>query len=165
MLYGDSNTATSVAGEVTFDTVTIAGVAVKEQPFVAVDSTSHPTVKHGAAGIFGLGFPSASEIQEALVTDKLGEIEDTSDFVENTYKYGPTLTRIAMSNQLEKPMFAISLQRSTIDIGGGAGVLTVGRLPSGVDADALTWVPVRLYSPDEGGLSPPSFATKEVYPL
>lgn len=29
----------------------------------------------------------------------------------------------------------------------------------------LTWVPVRLYTPDEGGLHPPAFAPDEVYPL
>jgi len=58
----------------------------------------------------------------------------------------------------------ITLSRDTIDI-SGHGQLTLGKLPDGVDNSSLTWVPVRLYSPDEGGLRSPTFAPNEVYPL
>jgi hypothetical protein len=165
MFYGDSSTATNATGSVAFETVTIAGVAIEKQTFAAVDFTTNPTVKYQAAGIFGLGFPSGSEVQEAMVTDNFGEIKNTDDFVESTYAYGPTLARIAMTNELENPMFSISLQRNTIDIGGGSGTLTVGKLPDGVAMDSLTWVPVRLYAQEDGGLRPPTFAPNEVYPL
>jgi hypothetical protein len=53
------------------------------------------------------------------------------------------------------------LQTSTIDISGN-GQLSVGKLPDGVDNSSLTWVPVRLYTPAEGGQNPPSFAPNEV---
>jgi len=68
-----------------------------------------------------------------------------------------------MTNELQAPMFSISLQRNTIDI-GGEGMLTVGKLPDGIDNSSLTWVPVRLYSEAEGGMTPPTFARDEVYP-
>ena len=103
-------------------------------------------------------------VVESLVTDQFGDIVQTDDFVSSTATYGPTLTRIAMSGQLAAPMFSIMLQRDTIDI-GGQGELTVGMLPDGVDESSITWVPVRLYAPDDGGLRPPSFAPDEVYPL
>jgi hypothetical protein len=58
----------------------------------------------------------------------------------------------------------IALHRVTIDI-SGVGQLTVGKLPDGVDPSLLMWVPVRLYSPLDGGLKPPAFAPNETYPL
>lgn len=84
-----------------------------------------------------------------------------------------------MTNQLQAPMFTvrdrlclywrtmlkmssqITLQRNTIDI-GGSGLLTVGKLPDGIDNSSLTWVPVRLYSEQDGGMKPPRFAPGEV---
>jgi hypothetical protein len=84
-----------------------------------------------------------------------------------------------MTGELEEPMFSVrplfrsqstnmilfilqvSLQRDTIDI-SGHGMLTVGKLPDGIDNSSLTWVPVRLYSPEDGGMSPPTFAPEEV---
>ncbi|EEB98652.1 hypothetical protein MPER_01805, partial [Moniliophthora perniciosa FA553] len=128
--------------------------------------TTNSVVQFGAAGIFGLSFPSGSDVQEALVTRESGPLTTTDAFVQSTWKYGPLLSRISMTNQLEKPMFSIELQRSTIDAGtGGDGMLTVGKLPDDVDENSLTWVPVRLYKPEEGGLRPPTFAPNEVYPF
>ncbi len=54
------------------------------------------------------------------------------------------------------------LQRDTIDVGGNNGALTIGKLPDGIDNSSLTWVPVRLYQPEDGGLDPPTFASDEV---
>ena len=54
------------------------------------------------------------------------------------------------------------LQRDTIDVSENNGALTIGKLPDGVDNSSLTWVPVRLYKPEDGGLSPPTFAPDEV---
>ncbi len=162
MNYGDSTTGTSASGPIAFETATLAGISILDQTFGAVTTTTNPTVKYGAAGIFGLGFPSGSKVQEAIVVDKFGPIDDTDDFVRATEAYGPLLTRIAMTNELEKPMFAIELQRDTIDIGGQDGMLTIGELPDGIDESALTWVPVRLYPAKDGGLKPPTFASDEV---
>ncbi|KAK0457419.1 aspartic peptidase domain-containing protein [Desarmillaria tabescens] len=165
MNYGDSTTGTSASGPIAFETATIAGISITGQTFVAVNTTTNPTVKYGAAGIFGLGFPSGSKVQEAVVENTFGSVATTDDFVLATSDDGPLLSRIAMTNSLQAPMFSISLQRDTIDIGGGDGTLTVGKLPDGIDNSSLTWVPVRLYSASEGGLRPPSFAPDEVYPF
>lgn len=57
----------------------------------------------------------------------------------------------------------ISLQGSRNGI-PGTGQLTIGRLPAGVNNASVTWVPVRLYDAENGGLDPPSFAPNEIYP-
>lgn len=159
MNYGDSKTGTSASGPVGVDVATIAGVAISQQPFVAVNSTTNTLVQQGASGILGLGFPSGSVIQSAL-----SGTSGTDGFVSSTSTNGPLLSRMVMSGALENPLFAVTLQRNTIDI-GGKGQLTIGKLPDGVDNSSLTWVPVRLYTPDEGGQQPPTFAPNEVYPF
>ena len=60
--------------------------------------------------------------------------------------------------------FKITLQRDTIDV-SGQGQITIGQLPDDIDESNITWVPVRLYAASEGGLTPPTFAPNEVYPL
>ncbi|TFK34791.1 aspartic peptidase domain-containing protein [Crucibulum laeve] len=164
MFYGDSSTGTHAFGSVGLDTATIAGVTMTQQSFGLVNDTNNQIVQFSTAGIFGLGFPSGSKIQEAVTVAKHGAIDQTDDFLRSTYTSGPLLTRIAMTGALEMPMFSITLQRSTIDI-SGTGLLTIGKLPDGVDNSTLTWVPVRLYDPVDGGLDPPTFAPNEVYPF
>jgi hypothetical protein len=163
MFYGDSTTGTNASGPIGIEVATIAGVSMTGQYFAAINTTSNPTVKW-AAGIFGLGFPTGSGIQRALVAHKFGDSTRTDQFIASSYTNGPLLPRIAMTGELEMPMFSMSLQRNTIDI-GGQGLLTVGKLPNGIDNSSLTWVPVRLYSPEDGGVRPPSFAPNEVYPF
>ncbi|KAF5388614.1 hypothetical protein D9757_004803 [Collybiopsis confluens] len=163
--YGDSTTGTKASGPIGFDTATLAGIAIQGQTFAAVNSTTNTVVQNGAAGIFGLGFPSGSSIQAAVVQSQTGTLNFTDAFVSSTYKYGPLLSRIASTNQLQDDVFAIALQRNQIDDSVNNGTLTIGKLPDGVDNSSLTWVPVRLYNPSEGGLTPPSFAPNEVYPF
>ena len=43
-------------------------------------------------------------------------------------------------------MFTITLQRDSVDIGGNIGILSLGKLPSGVNNDSLTWVKARGYT-------------------
>jgi len=114
-----------------------------------------------------LGFPSGSQVQESVVLHQsaTGTLTDTDDFVSSTYANGPLLSRIITTGALANPMFSISLQRNTIDVGGGDVTLTVGKLPDGISNDSLTWVPVRLYNVAEGGLPPPTFAPDEIYPF
>ena len=40
------------------DTVAAAGLAMEDQLFAAVNATDNSVVSYGAAGIFGLGFPT-----------------------------------------------------------------------------------------------------------
>ncbi len=58
----------------------------------------------------------------------------------------------------------ITLQRNTIDV-SGEGQITIGQLPDEINESNITWVPVRLYDAQEGGVSPPTFAPNEKYPL
>ncbi|KAL9711394.1 hypothetical protein Ac2012v2_005940 [Leucoagaricus gongylophorus] len=164
MSYGDSSTGSSATGTIGLDTAAIAGVTMRDQAFSVVNDTDNPVVQYDAAGIFGLGFPAGSKVQESLLTAQSGPINTTDDFLLATYTYGPLISRIMMTGALESPMFTITLSRDTIDI-SGHGQLTLGKLPDGVDNSSLTWVPVRLYSSDEGGLRSPTFAPNEVYPL
>lgn len=60
--YGDSSTGTNALGPVGSDTVTIAGIAMLNQQFAAINSTTNPTIQYGASGIFGIGFPSGRYI-------------------------------------------------------------------------------------------------------
>ena len=68
---------------------------------------------------------------------------------------GPFLSRLVEKRALSHPMFSITLQRDTVDIGGNIGMLSIGDLPSGVSNETLTWVPVRGYSYNEGGIPAP----------
>jgi hypothetical protein len=164
MNYGDSTTGTFASGPIGKDIATIAGLSVANQQFAAIDNTSNPIVSFGATGIFGLGFPSESVIQQSLVNKEFNNPPTSDQFVASTTENGPLLSRIVSSGGLANPMFAITLQRDTIDI-GGTGQLTIGKLPDGISNSSLTWVPVRLYTQNDGGLAPPNFAPNEIYPF
>ena len=69
-----------------------------------------------------------------------------------------------MADMIDDPLFAVTLQRNTIDV-SGHGEITIGQLPDEIEESDITWVPVRLYDPAEGGMAPPSFAPNEKYPL
>ncbi|KII86691.1 hypothetical protein PLICRDRAFT_114010 [Plicaturopsis crispa FD-325 SS-3] len=159
--YGDSTTGTFAIGPIGTDTASIAGMSMSGQQFGAIDNTTNPTITYGAAGIFGLGFPSESVIQSNVVNQQFNNPSTTDNFLSTIDKNGPLLSRMAQSGALDQPMFSITLQRDTIDIGGN-GALTIGKLPDGVDNSSLTWVPVRRYSAADGGIKPPSFAPDEV---
>lgn len=55
----------------------------------------------------------------------------------------------------------ISLERHTNGL-DGKGLLTIGNLPEGIDNSSLTWVPVRLYADEDGGMGTFSSAPDEV---
>jgi hypothetical protein len=78
---------------------------------------------------------------------------------------GPLLGHWVMRHELMSPMFTITLQRDTIDVGGSAGMLSIGEMPSGVSEDKLTWVPLRNYTADEGGMPGPPDSPNEVSEL
>ena len=77
-------------------------------------------------------------------------------------RYGPLLTRLIQQNDLDSPLIATTLQRDTFQVGGNAGMLSIGALPAGLQTSQLAWVPVRGYSQDEGGLPPPTRSPAEV---
>ncbi|KIJ56094.1 hypothetical protein M422DRAFT_239298 [Sphaerobolus stellatus SS14] len=59
----------------------------------------------------------------------------------------------------------ITLQRDSFGLGGNIRQLTIGKLPEGVSNNSLTWVPVRLYSQEQGGIPSSSNSPNEHYPL
>jgi hypothetical protein len=58
MNYGDSKTGTYASGPIGNDIASVAGVAMLNQQFAAINATTNPTIQYGAAGIFGVGFPT-----------------------------------------------------------------------------------------------------------
>ncbi|KAI0763576.1 acid protease [Trametes elegans] len=162
--YGDSTTGTHASGPVGRDTVTLAAIAMQNQTLAAVDDTNNSAVSNGGAGILGLGFPAQSFVQAAAINADFRNARGTDTFVEQIPNYGPLVPRMVMSDAIDDPIFAITLQRNTIDV-SGEGQITIGQLPEGVDNSSITWVPVRLYDPADGGLDAPSFAPNEKYPL
>jgi hypothetical protein len=95
----------------------------------------------------------------------------TDGFISALPSQGPFLSRLVANGQLRQPMFTVrvfyivctgrrliashqvTLEREDVEVGGNVGQLTIGQLPDGVSNDSLTWVPVRLYTPNEGGLA------------
>ncbi|KAF9483409.1 acid protease [Pholiota conissans] len=166
MQYGDSKTGTFAQGTIGFDTATISNISMVHQPFALIDDTSNLIVQFGATGIFGLGFPTASSVQGSILGTTIDSATDIDNYVDSMGSHGPLISRIAMAGALDAPMFSLSLQRDERDPTRTekTGFLTLGKLPHGIDNSSLTWVPVRLYAVEDGGMGPPSFAADEVYP-
>ncbi|KAI0826929.1 acid protease [Trametes gibbosa] len=162
--YGDSVTGTHASGPVGRDTVTLAGLTLEGQTLAAVNDTDNSAVGNGGAGILGLGFPAQSFVQAAAINAEFPSALSTDTFVEQTAKSGPLISRLILGDEIDDPLFSITLQRNTIDV-SGEGQITIGQLPDDVDNSTVTWVPVRLYDPADGGLAAPSFAPNEKYPL
>ena len=86
----------------------------------------------------------------------------SSSLIPSMAQYGPLFTRLIDQNLLASPMFAITLQRDSVDIGGNVGMLSVGELPQNISSSSLTWVPLREYPYGQGGLPAPPDAPNEV---
>ncbi|KAH9923808.1 aspartic peptidase domain-containing protein [Fomitopsis serialis] len=114
-------------------------------------------------------FPSFEFLKPAMLKKRQasdGTSQSPADIAISSFAhYGPLLTRLIQQDILDLPLVATTLQRDTFQIGGNAGMLSIGGLPAGLQTSQLTWVPVRGYSKDEGGLPPPSNSPNEVYPL
>ncbi|KAF9456223.1 aspartic peptidase domain-containing protein [Collybia nuda] len=195
LLYGDSRTGTHAYGLIGKDTVDLAGLKLDDQYFAAINNTNTTVAETGSAGIFGLGFPANSVIWNAMLAQErevlggtnLGHDNtrfpnfselfgrpgsrrrQTSAFVDAVFssypRIAPFLGRLISTGNISTPMFAVTLQRDTVDVGGNAGMLSIGALPGGVKNESLTWVPVRTYSAAEHGLPPPPDSPNERYPL
>ncbi|KAJ7599122.1 aspartic peptidase domain-containing protein [Mycena floridula] len=105
-------------------------------------------------------FPAISTLFPSKMTrDAAGDFTNT--ILASYASQGPFLPRL-IEDKAILPMFTVSLQRDTIDIGGNVGMLSIGEFPS--QNSSMTWVPLRAYSESEGGLSSPSGRT-ETYPI
>ncbi|KIJ31217.1 hypothetical protein M422DRAFT_267170 [Sphaerobolus stellatus SS14] len=159
--YRDSSLPTSASGAILSGTARLAGLQLNNQFLGAVNATS--TLPGGLTGVFGVGFHTGSNIVGALLgQDGVSTSNFTDVLNAQIADQGPFLTRLIANGQLGQPMFTITLQRDTFDLGGNIGQLTIGKLPEGVSNNSLTWVPVRLYSQEQGGIPSSSNSPNEV---
>ncbi|KAH9476110.1 Cathepsin E-B [Psilocybe cubensis] len=138
---------------------------------------THPTIKLGSPfPSFDLRMPKFPSLPATLGeaparhgTRQTAPRQTTSNRMYNvfaSYKtIAPFLPRLVANSVLERPMFSVTLQRDTVDIGGNVGMLSIGELPEGVQNENMTWVPLREYTSSEGGLPAPPDAPEEVYPI
>ncbi|KIJ62345.1 hypothetical protein HYDPIDRAFT_94748 [Hydnomerulius pinastri MD-312] len=108
-------------------------------------------------------FSTAAILNPSMIPKR--QMAGTSELLSSFAAIGPLIPRLVAQGQLASPMFTVALQRDSIQIGGNEGMLSIGELPPSVKSENLTWVPVRGYPPDQGGLMPPPDAPKEVYPI
>ncbi|KAL1727962.1 aspartic peptidase domain-containing protein [Schizophyllum commune] len=170
--YGDSTSGTRADGLIGTDKVSVAGLQLEDQYFAAINSTNTSVIVTDSSGIFGLGFPINSAIWRTVFvnaansgTQKRQSSALTDSVITSYDEQGPFVARLVANNMLQDSMFAVTLQRDTVDPGGSVGMLSMGELPSGVSNDSLTWLPLRTYAPEQGGLSPPSNSPDEAYPF
>jgi hypothetical protein len=57
LVYGDSHTGTHADGLIGKANVSLAGLMLQNQYFVAINKTNTSVLETGSVGIFGLGFP------------------------------------------------------------------------------------------------------------
>ncbi|KAG2138469.1 aspartic peptidase domain-containing protein [Suillus clintonianus] len=110
-----------------------------------------------------LGISSSRHIDTPFNQSMHQQKRQTSTIISSFGESAPFIPRLVSLGALALPMFAIALQRDTIEIGGNEGMLSIGGLPLGVQNESLTWVPVRKYTLQQGGLI--QDAPLEAYPI
>lgn len=126
---------------------------------------SAPAANISTGSIGSPPFPSFDFLKPAILRRQMPDDASPSpaDYAIASFaQYGPLLTRLILTDALEAPLVVTTLQRDTIQVGGNAGMLSIGALPADLQTSQLTWVPVRGYSQDEGGLPPPTRSPAEV---
>jgi hypothetical protein len=134
--FGDSTTGTTASGPINRVDTVIAGLSLPQHPFAAVDFTNSTIVGPGVptSGILGLAFPSGrsvfirhyfqpitfilisfffffSQVQSSVVINEVGNKLTIDKFLEDSASVGPLLSRLALSGQLEQPMFTVRPRR------------------------------------------------------
>jgi hypothetical protein len=106
-----------------------------------------------------------SSTHSRLKARQLGLDPETVDLALGTWSsvISPPVPRLIAEGMLLQPLVSITLQRDAVDIdSGNPGMLSIGELPSGVEFSDLTWVPLRSYTIDEGGIPGPPDSPFEV---
>lgn len=135
-----------------------------EQSSMNKRGLSAPAANISTGSIGSPPFPSFDFLKPAILKRQMQDDSPSpADYAIASFaRYGPLLPRLIQTDSLEAPLVATTLQRDTLQIGGNAGMLSIGALPAGLKTSQLTWVPVRGYSQDEGGLPPPTLSPAEV---
>ncbi|KAF8483152.1 aspartic peptidase domain-containing protein [Gautieria morchelliformis] len=107
-------------------------------------------------------FPDLASLLPSHQTSKRQSTTSPSldDLLNSFATNGPLVSRLAQS-ALAAPQFTVTLQRDTVQFGGNVGMLSIGELPQGVANQSLTWVPIRGYTPAQGGINSPT----DTYPI
>ncbi|PPR00690.1 hypothetical protein CVT24_000978 [Panaeolus cyanescens] len=140
-----------------------------------------PTTPHNVK--FGAHFPYSNPLRRLAFPDipslvntvepngkpEKRQTVKTSSLLYNVFASYATLSpffpRLISQLVLSRPMFSVTLQRNTIDVGGNLGMLSIGELPEGISGDNMTWVPLRAYTVEQNGLPAPPDSPNEVYPV
>ena len=77
----------------------------------------------------------------------------TSHHLSSYSSIGPFIPRLVAQGTLTYPMFTITLQWHLVDVGRNMGIISLGKLPSGVNNNSLTWVKVRGYTTAESAMT------------
>ena len=134
-------------------------------PTPNLDAGSSDPPKHdaSASNLDTPIFPALSHrSNQAAQQDVNPSQSATSAVLASFSTIGPLIARLVATGSFPEPLFAVTLQRDTIGIGGNVGSLNIGQLPANVQNGSLTWVPIRGYTVDQGGLRAPSNSPHEV---
>lgn len=116
-----------------------------------------------AKGWFRKNQLGASSTFDPLTTIKQGRQISNSDVLLSSFAtIGPFIPRLVARGESAAPLFTVTLQRASMELGGNEGMLYIGELPPTVNNASLTWVPVRRYSVAQGGMKAPADDPGEV---
>ncbi|TFK17740.1 acid protease [Coprinopsis marcescibilis] len=110
-------------------------------------------------GLSGILDPTPKQLESRQVS------QGVSQLFASFATIGPFVPRLVLESDLHLPMVTVTLQRNTIEVGGNVGMLSIGEMTAGVNAEDLTWVPMRSYSFEQGGLPAPPDSPTETYPI
>jgi Eukaryotic aspartyl protease len=109
-----------VAGQVGYETVTLAGVAIERQE-VGIASSLTMTGDGVSSGLLGLAYP-------AITSAHPGTTIDNTTFLYNRSTYNPVVFNMAAAG-LIKPFFSLAIERIPFDASSGpGGFLALGEI-------------------------------------
>lgn len=135
-------------GEILRSTAVIAGWKVANVSFAAINSTNVGQIVYSASGTLGASWPSLSQIFDIEFNASHPANSSTPEQLAKDYLASsdswPLIRRLASQGYLKTPSFSTSLRRLSDPETSNAGVVTLGGLPSHIDACELTYIPLHL---------------------
>ncbi|KAK0186292.1 aspartic peptidase domain-containing protein [Armillaria mellea] len=180
LFYGDSQSGTYALGTIGQDTVSLAGlhldghsiwsdVFFDKHPSLSQRRRSDepPASSRRRQGNLKTRFlpPAFPVIANRIGSQRRQSHSNTSaaawtSVITDSYaSMGPFVIRLVANAELNAPMFTVTLQRNYYIS------RRIGELPAGIKNESLTWVPIRSYSSEEGGLAGPTDSPNEKYPI
>lgn len=113
--FGGTSDSTQVNGEIASASIGLAGTSVTQQFLGAIQDTNLPLSQQGLTGLIGAGFPAfvgspiEVELLENLLPSDATPADISNAFLNTIQTNAPLFTRLVLNNQLEQPMFTVSL--------------------------------------------------------